>query len=172
MNATEVIIFAGLAALIIGTQMGRHPVTLRRFVVPLAAAAFVAWHYLQTIPTVGGDLDFELALTIAGVALGVLAGSLIKVDRDQQTGKLVLEAGLAYAALWIVTLGGRLAFGWAATNLWSQQIGQFSVQHQITGSAAWTAAFVLSALAMIVARTVVVGARVLIADGRLTPVGL
>jgi hypothetical protein len=41
---------------------------------------------------------------------------------------------------------------------------QFSLQHAITGSAAWTAAFVLMALSMVVARTVVVSMRALLLD--------
>ena len=36
------------------------------------------------------------------------------------------QAGIAYAALWSVVFGGRLAFAWAATNLWPHQVMQFS----------------------------------------------
>jgi hypothetical protein len=60
--------------------------------------------------------------------------------------------------------GGRLAFAWAASHLWSQQVAQFSLQHAITGSAAWTAAFILMALSMVLARTVVTAARALLVD--------
>jgi hypothetical protein len=162
MNTTEILTFIGLAALIIGTQVGRHPLTPRRLLLPFVAAGVVAYHYLQSIPTVGGDMDFDIALSLAGAACGVLAAFLMGVERDGRTGRIMLQAGLAYAALWVIVFGGRLAFAWAATNLWTHQIEQFSLQHEITGNAAWTAAFVLMALSMVVARTAVVGIRALL----------
>jgi hypothetical protein len=94
----------------------------------------------------------------------VLAGYLMRVERDPQTGSVVTQAGVAYATLWIIVFGGRLAFAWAATNLWPNQVAQFSVQHAITGSAAWTAAFVLMALAMVVMRTAIVAARAMLLE--------
>jgi hypothetical protein len=144
--------------------MGRHQLTARRLVLPILAAGIVGYHYMQSIPTVGGDLDFEIILSLSGVIGGVAAALLMRVERDGQTGSIVTQAGLAYAALWIIVFGGRLAFAWGATHLWSHQVEQFSVQHAITSSAAWTAAFVLMALSMVVARTAIVGARALLLD--------
>lgn len=169
MNWTEVILFLGLAAAIIVTQVGRRPLTVRRILLPIGIAGYAAYHYLQGIPTAGGDLDFELALTLSGTALGVLAALLMRVQKDEQTGRIVTQAGIGYAALWLVVLGGRLGFAWGATNLWGRQIGEFSVQHEITGSAAWTAAFVLMALSMVIARTVVIGGRALMASSSHSP---
>lgn len=168
MNTTEIIVFVGIAALIIGTQVGRRALTPRRFLVPVLAAALVAYHYLQSIPTVGGDLDFEIALASAGALLGVAAAALMRVERDGRTGRLMTRAGTAYAALWIAVFGGRLVFAWGATHLWQHQIFQFSLQHEITGSAAWTAAFVLMALSMVLARTAVVGIRALMVNRSLS----
>jgi hypothetical protein len=159
MNATEIITFAGIAGIIIATQVGRHPLSLRRFVTPLLIAGVVAYSYLHSIPTVGGDLDFEIVCSLAGALFGVLAASLVRIERDGQTGRIVQQAGLAYAALWTIVFGGRLAFAWAASTIWTHQVEQFSFQHAITGSAAWTAAFVLMALAMVLTRTAVVGVR-------------
>lgn len=163
MDSTEVIAFVGIAAAIIITQLGHHPVTLRRFLLPLGIVGIVAYHYLQRLPTSGGALDFELILTITGVLFGLLASALMRIDRDQQTGKLILHAGLLYAALWIAVFGGRLAFAWAATHVWQQQVRQFAIDHAITSNAAWTDAFVLMAVAMVLARTLAVGGRVLAA---------
>lgn len=66
-----------------------------------------------------------------------------------------------YALLWFVAFGGRPAFAWAATNNrgFQQQVGQFSFQYTIIGSDAWTAASILMALVMVVARTSLLGAR-------------
>jgi len=170
MNATELIIFGGLAVLIIGTQVGRHSLTLRRFLIPVLVAGVVGFNYLHSVPTAGGALDFEVILTLAGVACGALAGLLMRVERDAQTGRIVTQAGAAFAALWIIVLGGRLAFGWAATNIWQHQVMQFSIQHAITSSAAWTAAFVFMALAMVLTRTAIVAVRAMKVAGGLQAV--
>jgi hypothetical protein len=164
MKTTEIITFAGLAALVIATQVGRHQFSLRRLLLPILAAGFVGYHYLHSVPTVGGDLDFEVSLSIAGALCGMLAAGLMNVERDERTGQVVTEAGPAYASLWVIIFGGRLAFAWAASNLWSHQVAQFSFQHAISGSAAWTAAFVLMALSMVVARTAAVALRGLLVD--------
>jgi hypothetical protein len=163
-NATELITFIGLATFVIATQVGRHRLSARRLLLPFLAVGIVGYHYMQSVPTVGGDLDFELTLSIAGALCGILAASLMSVEREEQTGKIVTQAGVAYAALWATVFGGRMAFAWAASNLWSQQVRQFSLQHAITGSAAWTAAFVLMALSMVVTRTVVVAVRAYLVD--------
>ena len=162
MSITEILPFAGLAGLIIATQLGRHTVSLRRFLAPLVAVAAVALFYLKGVPTVGGDLPFEIAFSLIGVAFGLLAAGLVRVERDWQTGRVVMQAGIAYAIVWLVAFGGRLAFSWGATNLWRDAVIQFSMTHQITGTAAWTAAFVLMAIAMVATRTLVLGARTLL----------
>lgn len=162
MNPTEIILFAGLAFVIIATQLGRHPVSLRRFLTPLISIVAATTFYLKGIPTVGGDLPFELGCTVAGLAFGVLAASLVRVERDGRSGKIVLQAGIGYALVWALVFGGRLAFGFAASGPWRAAVGQFSVAHQITGAAAWTAAFILMAIAMVGARTAVLAARTLL----------
>jgi hypothetical protein len=164
MTTTEIIIFVGLATFIIATQMGRRQLSPRRLLLPLLAVGLVGYHYVPSLPTMGGDLDFEVSLSLVGILCGVLAAGLMTVERDAQTGRIVTQAGIAYAALWGGVFGGRLAFAWGASHLWSHQVMQFSLQHAITGSAAWTAAFVLMALSMVVARTVVVAMRALLLD--------
>jgi hypothetical protein len=163
MTTTEIATFVGIVAVIIISQLGRHPFTLRRLVLPLVVAGGVGYHYLQTVPSGGGTIDFAVVLSLAGAAFGVIAALLIGVERDGQTGRVMLQAGLAYAALWIAVFGGRLAFAWAATHVWTTQIRQFSIDHALT-SAAWTDAFVLMAVAMVLTRTIVVAARILAAS--------
>lgn len=161
MNATDIILFGGLAVFIIATQLGRHTLSPRRFLLPLVAVVVVAFTYLKGVPTVGGDLPFEIVCALIGAAFGLLAASLVHVERDARTGKLVTQAGIAYAAVWAFVFGGRLAFGWAASNVWQSAVVRFSIDHAITGAAAWTAAFVLMAIAMVATRTVVLAARAL-----------
>ncbi len=159
MNVSDIIFSVGLAVVIIGSQMGRRPVTARRFLLPVLIVAVVAHSYLTGLPTAGGDLAFEATCTAAGILLGLLAAGLVRVERDSSTGKVVMQAGLAYAALWILVLGGRLAFMWASSHAWRQAVVQFSMQHAITGAEAWTTALVLMSLAMVLARTILLGAR-------------
>jgi hypothetical protein len=162
MKSTEVVMFVGIAAAIIVSQIGRHPFTLRRFLVPVIVAGGVAYHYLlQGVASTGGALDFEILLSLAGVAFGILAVMLIQVERDTSTGQVVMQAGLMYAALWVAVFGGRLAFAWAATNVWKHQVAQFSIAHQLTNTA-WTDAFVLMAVSMVLARTLGVGVRAIL----------
>lgn len=171
MTFTQIALFAGLAGYLIATQVGRHRVTLHRFILPVAAVVFVGFQYLKGIPTAGGDLNFELILSLVGVGFGLVAAGCVRIERDPGSGRLMMRAGIAYALVWIVALGGRLAFAWAATHGWGRQVGEFSMQHAITGSAAWTAAFILMALAMVGTRTVVLGTRSMLAarQARLVP---
>jgi len=164
MSTTEVLFVLGLTATVLITQLGRHTLTWRRMLLPLVVVALVGRQYLQTIPAVGGDLDFEILCAVFGTACGVLAAGLVSLQRDPASGRISTKAGIAYAALWVVVLGGRLGFAYLATNGWSAQVRQFSIDHAITAGA-WTAAFVLMALAMVLARTLVVGGRALLLRG-------
>ncbi len=161
MNTTQIIIFGGLAAFIIATQVGRHTISPLHVITPILAVVGVSFTYLKGVPTVGGDLPFELICSLIGIAFGLLAASLVRVERDGRSGKLVTQAGVAYATVWAIVFGGRIAFGWAASNVWQHGVARFSMDHAITGEAAWTAAFVLMAIAMVAARTVVLAARAL-----------
>ncbi len=163
MSTTEIILFAGLALFVVATQLGRHTVSPQRFLAPLVAVVAVAFTYLKGVPTAGGDLPFEIVCALIGVAFGLLAAGFVRVERDWQTGRVVMQAGIAYAVVWLVAFGGRLVFGWGASNLWRTAVIQFSMAHQITGTAAWTAAFVLMAIAMVATRTLVLGVRTLLA---------
>ena len=49
-------------------------------------------------------------------------------------------------------IGGRIAFAQWATGAGGRAVGEFSMQHHISGADAWTAAFVLMALTMVLAR--------------------
>jgi hypothetical protein len=160
MSTSEIAIFLGLAVAILATQLGRRRLTIRRLLIPLAVAGFVGFQYLHGIPTQGGDLDFIVLATAAGAACGLLVACLVRVERGG-AGSIITRAGLGYAAVWVAVLGGRLAFGYLAQHQWMGAVRQFSIDHAITGSAAWTAAFVLMALAMVGARTLVIAVRAL-----------
>jgi hypothetical protein len=164
MSTTEILLVLGLAAAVLITQLGEHALTWRRMLLPLGVAVLVGRQYLQSIPTVGGNLDFAVIGAAFGAACGVLAASLVSLQRNPVTGWINTKAGMAYAAVWVAILGGRLGFAYLATHNWRDMVGQFSMDHAITASG-WTAAFVLMTLAMVLARTLVVGGRALLLSG-------
>jgi len=61
--------------------------------------------------------------------------------------------------MWIAGVGARMAFSFAATHGAGPAIAAFSVAHHITGSAAWTAALVMMALADVLTRLAVISLR-------------
>jgi len=161
--STEILI----AVLIVGSvllQFGEHRYQAWRLLAPLAIVAYFATRYLSGIPTQGNDLLFEIAGAAIGIVTGVVAALLMGVRRDAK-GDAILTAGVLYAGFWIVVFGARLAFAFAATNSheFDRQLGLFSYQHQITGAAAWAAFFIFQAVLMVVVRSLIVGARVLMA---------
>jgi hypothetical protein len=156
-SATQYALNLGLLAFVLWTNLGTRALAPARLLLPLVVVAGVAAGFLGHVPTVGGDVALEATLTVAGLVLGAGAGLLVRVD-DGPTGP-VMRAGAAYAALWILVIGGRMAFAYGADHWFTRQLVTFSIEHRITGADAWTAGFVLMALAMVVTRVAVTAAR-------------
>lgn len=131
-------------------NFGTRPVTRSTYLMPLAVVAVAAGIFLRDIPTAGHDVQLELAGAASGAVLGLIATAFTRMKMAD--GKLVARAGAAFAALWVTVIGGRIAFAEWAIHAGARTVGEFSMQHQITGAGAWTAAFVLMALAMVATR--------------------
>lgn len=142
---------------VLGRNLGTRPVTRSTFVVPVVVALAAAIAFLRHVPTSGHDVQLELIGVAAGVTFGVLAGLLAPVL--QRDTRVLVRAGAAFAAVWVVAIGGRVAFAEWATHSGATSVARFSMAHQITGADAWTAAFVLMALAMVLTRTAVTASR-------------
>lgn len=127
MSASQYALNLGLLAYILWANLGAKLITHRRFTLPLLLVAVAGAIYLRDIPTLGHDAS----------------------------GRLMMRAGAPYPALWVAVIGGRIAFAYGATHWFSQAIARFSVAHQITGAPAWTAAFILMALTMVLTRVAV-----------------
>jgi hypothetical protein len=159
MSTSQLILNAALLMFVLGTNLGTRVVTARRLLLPVVLVVVAGWLFLQDMPpTTSGDARLELAGALIGVAVGVAAAALMPVRRDG-AGRVVTTAGVGYAALWIAVIGGRIAFAYSATGWASRSVGEFSMAQQITGADAWTAAFVLMALAMVLTRVAVTAAR-------------
>jgi hypothetical protein len=158
MTTEQLLLNAGLLLFVLATNLGTRALTTRRLLFPLVVVGVAGAIYLRDLPTSGGDGRLVLAGALSGVALGCLAGLLMRV-RDMGAGRRVTRAGWAYAALWVAVVGGRVAFAYSATGWAARAVGEFSVRHQVTGAHAWTAAFVLMALVMVTTRVAVTALR-------------
>ncbi|WP_395692203.1 hypothetical protein [Nocardioides sp.] len=161
MSTTQYLLNLGLLAYILISNVGTHEVTRRRLLLPVALVVVAGAVFLNDPPTAGNDVHLELVGVAAGVALGVVAGLLVRVR--VHAGRVLMTAGAAYAALWVAVIGGRMVFAYGADHWFSQQIGLFSYHHQISGADAWTTGFVAMALAMVLTRVLVTWVRSLAA---------
>lgn len=150
MTTTQWILNGALLAWVLLRNLGSRPVDRAMFALPLLMVAVAGGLFLRDLPTAGNDLTLEGLGAGAGLLLGVLATALTRFDRRE--GRLVVRAGAAFAALWIAVIGGRVLFAEWATGSGARAVGEFSMRHAITGADAWTCAFVLMALAMVVGR--------------------
>ncbi len=154
MSAAQYALNAGLLVYILSSNLGTRRLTTARLLLPVALVGVAGWFLLRDLPTLGSDMRLEAVGLGAGAALGVVAGLLVRVRRTL-TDDLVTHAGVAYAALWVAVIGGRVGFAYGAEHWFARGIGEFSRTHQITGADAWTSAFVLMALAMVLTRVLV-----------------
>ncbi len=152
MSTAEYVLNLGLLVYILGANLGTRRLTPGRSLLPLALVAGGAAVFLRHLPAAGNDTTLELIGALSGVALGVLAGLLVRVRPDERRRGLVTTAGVGYAALWVVVIGARIVFAYGADHWFGPRIGQFSFEHRISGPDAWVAAFVLMALAMVSTR--------------------
>jgi hypothetical protein len=164
MTSTDYLISTVLVLLVIPQIRGMR-ISLRSLLMPLVAVAAAALYYLKSVPTGGNDVQLDLVLGLVGVVLGVLTGVTTKIVRDRE-GYLVAKAGVIAAVLWILGMAARTAFVYYAEHSGAHAVTTFSINHQITGSAAWTAALVLMSLVQVLARTAAVRIRARMAGPR------
>lgn len=153
MSTSQYALNVALLAYILVSNLGTHTVTWRRLMLPVALVVVAGAVFLHDLPTAGNNTRLELVGLAAGVLFGLVAGCLVRVRRSGAS--VVMSAGAAYAALWVTVIGGRVLFAYGADHWFTRRIGLFSYEHQITGADAWTAAFVLMALVMVMTRVLV-----------------
>ncbi|MDI5973594.1 hypothetical protein POF50_030370 [Streptomyces sp. SL13] len=129
-----------------------------RILRPLLTAGAIVPIYLKGFTTRGAGLALEIALTAAGLLLGLLATRLTRVYRSPRTGKPVSRAAWGYAAVWIAVIGARTAFSYGSAHWFGPQLGSWMVAHRVTGDAL-TDALLLMAIAMTLTRTLSLAGR-------------
>ena len=157
MNATDYAVNAILVLLVV-RQIRETRLSWRVLLLPVLIVIGAAAYYLRSVPTAGNDLLLEVTLAAAGATLGGLCGLFTRLRRGAD-GTPLSRAGWAAAILWVVGIGARLGFAWAAAHGAGPAIGRFSVTHSITSVEAWVAALFLMALAEVVTRLAVLWIR-------------
>ncbi|MEV6126249.1 hypothetical protein AB0M05_05385 [Streptomyces violaceusniger] len=158
MTTTDYLISAALILLVIPQIRGTRQ-TLRNVLLPVAAVAAAAQHYLRSFPTQGHDVQLYLVAVLIGAVLGAACGATTDVHRGSD-GVALAKAGAVAAGLWIVGMASRAGFEYWTTHGGSTTVAQFSRDNLITGSAAWTAALLLMALAQVLSRLAAVQIKV------------
>ncbi|HEY1919046.1 MAG TPA: hypothetical protein VGH27_26030 [Streptosporangiaceae bacterium] len=141
-----------LVVVLHGDLGGHRKIGAFRLLRPVVTAAIIVPLFIASPATHGGGLAVEIAGTVAGLLLGLLAVVLMKVYRSPSTGKPVSRAGAPYAALWIVVIGARTLFSYGANHWFNAPLGQWMIAHQVS-VAALTDGLIFMAIAMVLART-------------------
>jgi hypothetical protein len=162
-----ILILAVFAAVVL-TRIGRHRYTRRQRILTLAVVAVLFLKYVRHMPTTGHDPVLEAGCAAIGAVFGLTMLAVTSVDRDQRDGKVWVKAGIAYLALWVLLLGARVLFAYAATGWARHDIGRFLASHQLSGSAI-TPAFVLMTIGCLVVVTIGLAIRAALAGGTHTP---
>ena len=150
MSLTDYLVDAILILLVL-RQVRTARFDRRAWLLPLVIVAMVGMSYLHGIPTGGNGLLLVVVLALVGLALGTASALATRVWSDGGRYALV-KAGALSALLWVIGMGGRMAFAIWASHGGGPALARFSVQHGITAQNAWTAALVLMALFEVMSR--------------------
>jgi hypothetical protein len=157
--ASALLINAVVLAIVLEADLGPHrKVGWFRVARPVITAALIVPFYLQGFTSSGTGLLVEVAATVGGLLLGLVAASLMRVYRSPRTGRPVSHAGWGYAALWTVVIGARATFSYGSAHWFGPPLARWMSANSVT-TAAITDSLILMAVAMLVTRTVCLGAR-------------
>jgi hypothetical protein len=165
MTTTDWIIDIALV-LIVFRQLREERLTARTILLPVALMSWAGFTYLKSVPTAGHDLVLIGLLTAVGLVFGLFGGRLTRVRF--QAGHVYIKATLSAAALWVVSMGLRMAFAvWSSYGSGASHIASFSAGHDITSSQAWVTALILMAFGEVIVRlgTIVIRGQLLTARG-------
>ena len=156
MTIFDYLLNIALVGLVVLQLRGRR-LDRRGLVLPLVLVGWAASQYLHGIPTAGNDPLLVTLGVLAGLTLGSASAVLTRLERDGD-GIAVARATIAAAALWVVGIGGRMAFSLSMQHGAGPAVMRFSQAHRLTG-AGWVTAMVLMALVEVVSRTLILWAR-------------
>ncbi len=170
MTTFDYLLNIALVALVVLQLRGRR-LDRRGLLLPLILVGWAATQYLHGIPTSGND-GVLVALGVgAGLTLGIASARLTRLDVDAE-GVPIARATIAAAALWVVGIGGRMAFSLYMQHGGAPTVIRFSQVHHLTGQG-WVTGIVLMAFVEVVSRTVIlwIRSRTLVLAGPALSVG-
>ena len=147
---------------ILEADLGHRRVGWFRVLRPLTGTAAVVVLYLSAVPTSGHNVALYAVGIGAGVILGLASHLFVTIHSDAARGRPVSRAGFGYVVFWVVIFAVRLGFIYGSEHLFSGALGQFLVAHQLS-VAGLTDALIFMAIAMALARSVLLGGRALAA---------
>jgi hypothetical protein len=157
MSFTDYLMDSTLVLLVL-FQIKERPLTTKTLLRPVIIVGIAVASYLNGIPTAGNDLVLLAVLALLGLAIGVASGQTVLMRRGQ-TGEVLARSGWASGFFWVLGMGSRFAFLVWTTHGGAHTIAQFSAQHSITSSEAWTVALLAMAVFEVCGRSLVQAAR-------------
>ena len=153
MPTSAIVLTAAILFGVLVSDLGRRAITTHRLIRPLMVAGAAGALYLTAFATTGTGLALELAGAGTGALLGLLAASLMRIEREPATGRTSTRAGISYALIWIAVASARLAFIYGSNHWFAGSLDSWMLVHHVT-AAALTDTLIVMALAMTSARTV------------------
>jgi hypothetical protein len=152
MSLTDWAISIGLILLVLRQLRGRQ-LTPSSLMWPVGLVVWAGFEYLGKFPSHTSDWIFAASLSLIGLVLGLSCGFFTRVypDVDQVTARATKTA----AALWIVGMVSRLAFGIFALHGGEQAIGRLSEKFDLHSADTWPTALITMALCEVLSRTAV-----------------
>jgi hypothetical protein len=157
MSFTDYLIDSTLVLLVL-FQIKERPLTTKMLVRPVIIVGIAVATYLNGIPTAGNDLVLVAVLALVGLSIGLASGQTVLMRRGSG-GEVLARTGWASAFFWVLGMGSRFAFLVWTSHGGAATIGQFSAQHSITGSEAWTVALLAMAVFEVCGRSLLQAGR-------------